>query len=117
MQEIEEIERRYREASWLRIDERSDGLTCKTRHIAGLGTMTARVAIDAGDIIKSLNLSGDLLDATDLEALSRKLIGQPATEYAVAQILKNKLNKQYGEDAIRAIARLIADAARESQKQ
>ena len=117
LQEIEEIERRYREASWLRIDEKSDGLTCKTRHIAGLGTMTAHVAIGAGDTIKSLSISGDLMDETDLEALSCELIGQSATEYAVAQTLKNKSNKQYGEDAIRAIARLIADAARESQKQ
>lgn len=116
LHEIEEIERRYHEASWLQIDEGSDGLTGKTRHIAGLGTLTASVATDAGGIIKSLSISGDLLDATDLEALSRELIGQPATEYAVTQILNNKLNKQCGEDAIRAIARLIAEAAQENQE-
>lgn len=116
LHEIEETERHYREASWLRIDESSDGLKSKTRHIAGLGTLTASVAIDAGVNIKSLDISGDLMDATDLEALSRELIGQPATEYAVAQILNNKLNKQCGEDAIRAIARLIAEAAQENQE-
>lgn len=116
LQETEEIERRYREASWLRIDEISDGLTCTTRHIAGLGTLTASVSNDADGNIKSLNISGDLLDETDLEALSAQLIGRPVTETAITEILKHKQNKLSGEDAVRAIARLIADAARESKE-